>query len=436
MIDRLVAPSRDRDARQRPGGEASARGRARDARARPAGAGRRDGGSDTTRRRSSSGKRNRFARESAASSFVGAFLFDHGVTQRAAQPSEDRGTKHEGLHRGIVCFEHLVDEEIDDVAAPAAEPAHERVSIVDCPEREGCEVEPGGPALGPLDEIVDVLGLEPELQTIVQETVCLGKSEAEVLRSHLEQFPVRAQRRQREGGLAPRCNHELERRGGAIDEPRHTVSRRAAREPVKIVENQRGIAECRQLVDKLRQEGVHDARRSEQLCRRGHSERRTLPAKCREDVGPEHDRVVVAFVEAQPCNRPPRLLRVAPDSEQRRLAVPGRRGDERDLRARAGAKPLDQTVARERLHPPRRRMQLRHQQRSAAEQARAPPSAGPRFSPVVWLPGPEELTRASRRGKTAYTTSSHGRSRRDVHPGEVALGRRALTSWCVRLAGP
>ena len=171
-----------------------------------------------------------------------------------------------------MCFEHLVDEEIDDVAAPAAEPAHERVSIVGCPERERCEVEPGGPALGPLDEIVDVLGLEPELETIVQENVRLGRSEAEVLRSHLEQLPVRAERRQREGGLAPRRNHELERRGGAIDEPRHAVSCRAAREPVKIVENQRDIAECRQLIDQLRQEGVHDARRPEQLCRRGHSD--------------------------------------------------------------------------------------------------------------------------------------------------------------------
>ena len=91
-----------------------------------------------------------------------------------------------------MCFEHLVDEEIDDVAAPAAEPAHERVTIVHCLEREGCEVEPGRPALGPLDEILDVLGLEPELQTIVQENLCLGRSEAEILRPHLEQLPVRA----------------------------------------------------------------------------------------------------------------------------------------------------------------------------------------------------------------------------------------------------
>ena len=97
-----------------------------------------------------------------------------------------------------MCFEHLVDQEVDDVAAPAAEPAHERMTIVRRPERQSCEVEPGGPALGPLDEILDVLGLEPELQTIVQENLCLGKSEAEILRSHLEQLAVRAQRRQRE----------------------------------------------------------------------------------------------------------------------------------------------------------------------------------------------------------------------------------------------
>ena len=65
--------------------------------------------------------------------FAGAFLFDHRITQRAAQPFEDRGTKHQGLHRRVVCFEHLVDEEIDDIAVPAPEPAHERLTVLRLP---------------------------------------------------------------------------------------------------------------------------------------------------------------------------------------------------------------------------------------------------------------------------------------------------------------
>ena len=49
---------------------------------------------------------------------VGPFLFDHRVAQRAGQPFEDRGTQHEGLRLWIVCFEHLVDEEVDDERLP------------------------------------------------------------------------------------------------------------------------------------------------------------------------------------------------------------------------------------------------------------------------------------------------------------------------------
>ena len=85
------------------------------------------------------------------------------------------------------------------------------------------------------------------------------------------------------------------------------------------------------------------------LRRRGHFERRTLAPQRRKDVRPEHDRVVVAFVEAQPGDGPRRLLRLAPGPEQRRLAAAGRRGDERDLDTRAGAKPFDQAVTRERV---------------------------------------------------------------------------------------
>ena len=267
-------PSRGRDARRMRGGEASARGRARDARARRAAAARRDGGSGTTRldRRAAGGTGSCGRARPAALS----------------EPSCSSTASHNGPHSRSRTEARSMRACISGSCAPstsstrksttwrlsAAEPAHERVPILDCLERERREVEPGRPALGSLDEIVDVLGLEPELETIVQEHVCLGRSEAEVLGSQLEQLAVGAQRRQRERGLAPRCEHELERRGGVVDEPRHAVARRAAREPVEIVEHQRGIAECGQLVDQLRQERVHDARRSDQLRRRGHAERR------------------------------------------------------------------------------------------------------------------------------------------------------------------
>src|SRR5262249_21260023 len=92
---------------------------------------------------------------------AGALLLEHRVTERARKPLEDRRTEHQRLQRRIVSFEHLVDEEVDDVPARATEPADEGVPIVGAPKREGCEVETRGPALGPFDEIVYVRRREP-----------------------------------------------------------------------------------------------------------------------------------------------------------------------------------------------------------------------------------------------------------------------------------
>src|SRR5262249_3950735 len=59
-----------------------------------------------------------------------ALLLEHRVAQWAGQPLEDRATKHERLRRGIVCFEHLVHEEIDHVTAAAAERAREGAPVL------------------------------------------------------------------------------------------------------------------------------------------------------------------------------------------------------------------------------------------------------------------------------------------------------------------
>src|SRR5262249_23806570 len=72
--------------------------------------------------------------------------------------------------------------------------------------------------------------------------------------------------------------------------------------------------------------------------------------------------VVVALVEAEPGNRLRPVLELAPGPQQRRLAGACRSGDDCQLDPRSVAKPLDETVAQNRLLPPRRRMQLRHQE--------------------------------------------------------------------------
>ena len=210
---------------------------------------------------------------------------------------------------------------------------------------------------------------------------------------------------------------------GAVDEPRDTVARGAAGEPVKVVEHQRRIAEC--AVNALTSSGRRtlttsaDAPTSSVGTSRPPSA--DTPAQRREHVRPEHDRVVVAFVEAQPRDGPLRRLRVAPGSKERRLAAPGRRGEHRPsawCRSRARSRSTRRSRAT---------VCFRHGgawsfvvNRGRGQQARVPPSAQALRGPCC--PGcpvrRSLLGKSSRRRRTPL----RGRSRRDVHPGEVALG--------------
>src|SRR5262249_46608562 len=108
------------------------------------------------------------------------------------QPLEDRAAKHQGLQRGLVALEHFVDEEVDDVATGTAEPAHERVPVLGTAKRQRSEIQPGRPALGPFDELIDVIARQPEVETIVEEKIRLGGAEPELLGAQLEQLSMGA----------------------------------------------------------------------------------------------------------------------------------------------------------------------------------------------------------------------------------------------------
>ena len=86
--------------------------------------------------------------------------------------------------------EHFVDEEIDDVAAAASEPADEVVAVLDSPKGERRQVEAGGPALDPRYEIVDVVPREAELEPSIQELFRFVRGEAELIGAHLAQRGV------------------------------------------------------------------------------------------------------------------------------------------------------------------------------------------------------------------------------------------------------
>ena len=153
-------------------------------------------------------------------------------------------------------FEHLIHEEVDDLPAPRAEPTDELVRIRGCPGREGREVQSRRPPLGTRDEICCLEEVEPEVQAIVQEHVCLGRCEAELVGSKLEQIPVGTQRGKRQRWLGPRCKDDAEGGRSAFDEPRDTFAGWTVSESMEIVEHDRGISERSQLIDEDRQEEV------------------------------------------------------------------------------------------------------------------------------------------------------------------------------------
>ena len=85
-------------------------------------------------------------------------------------------------------------------------------------------------------------------------------------------------------------------------------------------------------------------------------QRRADAAERLDDVRPEDDVVVVALVQRDPGDGPPRGLLLAPRGEQRRLAEPGRAGDQGQRPALAQAR--GQPLARDRLRGHERRVQL------------------------------------------------------------------------------
>ena len=100
-------------------------------------------------------------------------------------------------------LEHLGLQEVDQMAARGAQVVHEGVAVGSPPQRQRRQVEPGRPALQPLDQTIHLLGHEAEREAPVQERVRLPGREPQIVGAQLEQLTVRAQRSQRKVRLRP-----------------------------------------------------------------------------------------------------------------------------------------------------------------------------------------------------------------------------------------
>jgi hypothetical protein len=90
---------------------------------------------------------------------------------------------------------------------------------------------------------------------------------------------------------------------------------------MKVVEDERDLALLGQAVDEIRQDGVGDARSTDDFLEARRLERRARSPKRLEHVRPEHDRVVVTVVERDPGDRTPLGFDFAPRTEQGCLAA-------------------------------------------------------------------------------------------------------------------
>jgi hypothetical protein len=137
--------------------------------------------------------------------------------------------------------------------------------------------------------------------------------------------PWAAQRAERERRVGAGGEHELDRRGQVLDEPRDALARGRARQPVEVVEHEHDVLLLQQRVDEPRPARPRAAARRPAAAA---SSSWASPGQARHSASTMCDHsttgVVVAAVERHPRDRAVRELVLAPRRQQRRLAEPGR----------------------------------------------------------------------------------------------------------------
>ena len=290
-----------------------------------------------------------------------ALLLQHGIAQGAGQPLENRRAEHQRPRRRVMRLEYLRLQEIDHVTVRAAESAHQRVPVGGVLQRQRGQIEPGRPSLRLVHQGFDISGRQAEPEAAVQEGVRLLAGEPQVAGPQLEQLTVGAQRRHRQGRLRPAREHELEPGRHMVDEPGDALPRRAAREPVEVIQDQRDLTLPVQLVDQPRQHHADD-RCHDRMRRRRPGDGGAGPAQRLDRMRPQHHRVVVALVQRQPPDGFARSLGLAPRRQQGSLPETRRAGNQSEPAIRPAPQTFQQPLTRNRQLAHRRRMQLRADQ--------------------------------------------------------------------------
>ena len=269
-----------------------------------------------------------------------------GVAQRPGQVAQHRRVEEEAAHRLGLVAQDLLHEVVEDEPVAAGEGIHELRGVLDPPQRQAGELEPGDPPLGARLEGCHLGVVEVEPHHVGEECVCLIGREPQVRGTQLDELPAGAQPRERERRVGPRRDRETGVRWQVVDQEGHRAVHLRCLDDVVVVEDQQRPARLQvEVVHHRGQDrfGRHLGARGHELGRLGelaHDLQRG------DDVLEEPRRVVVGFVEREPRDVDLRAVG-QPLAEQGRLAEPCWSRHEHQPRALTHAQPIGEARPRD-----------------------------------------------------------------------------------------
>ncbi len=223
-----------------------------------------------------------------------------GLGQGAGQAREHRCTQEEVANGFGLAVHDLFDEVVDDMAVVTGEPVDEPRGVLAPLERQGGQLQRGGPPLGPALQRADLGSGQLEAHRVeVGRRLLLG--EPQVGRAHLDELAPGPQPWQRQGRVRTGRDDEAQLGWQVVDQEGHRLVDRGVVDHVVVVEDQHDLVHAgRELVEQAGQHrGDRRAACVQQLLGRA-TEAGCRRTDRRQHVGPVRRRVAVAGVEREP----------------------------------------------------------------------------------------------------------------------------------------
>ena len=252
-----------------------------------------------------------------------------GVAQRGAQPVEHAGGQQEASGRGWLAVQHLGHQVVGHQPVPPGEGAHERRRVGSVAKGQPGQLQPGRPALGPLDQRRHLRLGQAQPHARAQERGRLLDAEAEFGRPDLGELAAGSQAWQRQGRVLAAGDHQVQGGWQVVEqEGDRGVDGRGAHEVVVVQDQQAGGGQNGQVIDQFGDQDLG-------WRRPGSVEPGQRPAAAGwghrlqggDEVAEDQAGVLVARIQREPGGRAIQLGE--PSGQQAGLAGTGRRREQR-----------------------------------------------------------------------------------------------------------